>query len=178
MTMDVFEAIARRYSYRGTFTDAPVPRQDLEKIVHAGIQAPSACNAQVATFVIVDDPSLLRQITEIMNRTPCETAKAMIVCITDPQPVYHTMSFPAEDCAAAVENMLLAIEALGYASVWIDGALRAKGRAEQIGALLGVPAARTVRVLLPLGVAAEPGRQRERLPFAKRAFFNRYGGTE
>ena len=51
----------------------------------------------------------------------------MIVCVTDPQPVYHTMSFPAEDCAAAVENMLLAIAALGYATVWIDGALRAEG---------------------------------------------------
>ena len=54
--MDLFEAIARRYSYRGAFSDAPVLRKDLEKIVQAGIHAPSACNAQVATFVIVDDP--------------------------------------------------------------------------------------------------------------------------
>jgi nitroreductase len=112
-----------------------------------------------------------------MNRVPCDTAKAMIVCVTDPQPVYHTISFPAEDCAAAVENMLLAIAALGYASVWIDGALRAHGRAEQIGKLLGVPSGRTVRVLLPLGVAVEPGQQREKLPFAQRAYFNQYGGT-
>ena len=37
--MDVFEAIARRYSYRGAFTDQPVPRDDLRKIVQAGIQA-------------------------------------------------------------------------------------------------------------------------------------------
>ncbi len=175
--MDLFEAIARRYSYRGAFSDAPVLRKDLEKIVQAGIHAPSACNAQVATFVIVDDPKVLRQIAEVMDRAVCHTAKAMIVCVTDPQPVYHTMSFPAEDCAAAVENMLLAIAALGYATVWIDGALRAQGRAEQIGKLLGVPAGRTVRVLLPLGVAAEPGQQREKLPFAQRAFFNHYGAT-
>jgi nitroreductase len=175
--MDLFEAIARRYSYRGAFTDAPVPRKDLEKIVQAGIQAPSACNAQVVTVVIVDDAKLLGQIAAIMNRVPCDTAKAMIVCVTDPQPVYHTISFPAEDCAAAVENMLLAIAALGYASVWIDGALRAHGRAEQIGKLLGVPSGRTVRVLLPLGVAVEPGQQREKLPFAHRAYFNQYGGT-
>ena len=34
------------------------------------------------------------------------------------------MSFGAEDCAAAVANMLLAITAVGYATVWTDGALR------------------------------------------------------
>ncbi len=175
--MDLFEAIDRRYSYRGAFTDAPVPRQDLQKIVQAGIQAPSACNAQVTSFVMVDDPTLLRQIAEIMNRTPCPTAKAMIACVADPQPVYHALSFSAEDCAAAVENILLAIAALGYATVWIDGALRTKERAERIGELLGVPAGKKVRVLLPLGVAAEPGQQREKLPFAQRAYFNHYGST-
>ena len=54
--MEVFEAFARRYSYRGPFTDAPVPREDLRKIVQAGIQAPSGKNEQVVSFVIVDDP--------------------------------------------------------------------------------------------------------------------------
>ena len=37
----------------------PCRGSDLEKIVQAGIQAPSACNEQVASFVIVDDPQLL-----------------------------------------------------------------------------------------------------------------------
>ena len=138
--MDLFDAIAKRYSYRGAFTDAPVPRKDLEKIVQAGIQAPSACNEQVASFVIVDDPALLRQIAEIVDKPVCHTAKAMIVCVADPRPVYADMSFAAEDCAAAVENMLLAITALGYASVWLDGVLRAEDRADRIGRLLGVPA--------------------------------------
>jgi hypothetical protein len=33
-----------------------------------------------------------------------------------------------------------------------------------------------VRILIPVGVAAEPGVQKEKLPFERRAFFNRYGG--
>lgn len=175
--MDLFEAIARRYSYRGEFTDAPVPRSDLQRIVQAGIQAPSACNQQVATFVMVDEPSLLRQIAEILEKPACRTARAMIVCVADPRPVYANIAFPAEDCAAAVENMLLAITALGYATVWLDGVLRVEDRASQIGRLLGIPAGQTVRIVLPIGVAAAPGRQRERLPFERRAWFNRYGGT-
>jgi nitroreductase len=174
--MDLFEAISSRYSFRGEFTAAPVPRGDLERIVEAGIQAPSGCNEQVVSFVIVDDPRLLGQIAEIVDKPVCRSAKAMIVCATDPRPAYGNVSFAVEDCAAAVENLLLAITALGYASVWLDGVLRAEERAARIGRLLGVPAEKTVRVLLPVGVPAEPGRQREKLSFDRRAWFNRYGG--
>ena len=174
--MELFEAIAKRYSFRGPFADVPVPREDLEKIVQAGIRAPSACNEQVVSFVIVDDPELLRQIAAMVNRPVCSTAKAMIACVADSRPVYHGLSFDREDCAAAVENMLLVISALGYASVWLDGVLRLGNVEHRVGRLLGVPEGKTVRILLPIGVAAEPGVQREKLPFEQRAWFNRYGG--
>ncbi|NQU24899.1 MAG: nitroreductase family protein [Candidatus Nealsonbacteria bacterium] len=174
--MDLFEAVERRYSYRGDFTADPVPREDLEKIVQAGIRAPSALNEQVTSFVIVDDPELLGQIAAITEKSVCNTAQAMIVCVTDPKPVFGELSFATEDCAASVENILLATAALGYATVWLDGVLRRDNRAGRIAQLLGVPEGKQVRILLPLGVAAEPGRQKEKLPFARRAWFNRYGG--
>ncbi len=174
--MDVFDAFAKRRSYRGPFTDAPVPREDLRKIVQAGIQAPSGKNEQVVSFAVVDDPELLRQIAAVVGRPACNTAKAMIACVADPRPVFEGFSFDREDSAAAVENMLLAIAALGYASVWLDGVLRINNVAETVGRILGVPAGKTVRILLPIGVPAEPGVQREKLPFEKRAWFNRYGG--
>jgi len=176
--MDLFDAIGRRHSYRGMFTDAPAPRSDLQRIVEAGIQAPSACNEQVVSFVIVDDPQLLGQIAEVLDNKPvCRTARAMIVCVVAPRPVFARTSFAAEDCAAAVENMLLAITALGYAGVWLDGALRSEDRAGRIGRLVGVPEELLVRVLIPLGVPVEPGRQAARLPFDRRAWFNQYGGS-
>ena len=174
--MDLFEAIGQRRSYRGPFTDAPVRREDLRRIVQAGIQAPSAKNEQVVSFVIVDDPQVLEQIRQIIDRPVGQTARAMIVCVTDPRPVLGEISFAAEDCAACVENMLLAITALGYAAVWLDGVLRFDDKAERIGRLLGVPQGRQVRIVLPLGVPAEAGAQKEKLPFGRRAWFNRYGG--
>lgn len=174
--MELFETIAKRHSYRGEFTDAAVPREDLKKIVEAGIRAPSACNEQVASFVIVDDCKLLRQIADILGKPVCQSAKAMIVCVADPRPVYAGISFAAEDCAAAVENMLLAVTALGYAGVWLDGALRTEDRAAKIGRLLGVPPGRIVRIVVPIGVPVEPICQREKLPFNQRAWFNRHGG--
>ena len=174
--MELFEAIEKRHSYRGAFLDAPVPREDLRRIVQAGIQAPSGCNAQTTSFVIVDEPAVLGKLAEIMDRPVVRTAKAVIVCAVSHAPAYGAMSFAAEDCAAAVENMLLAVTALGYASVWLDGALRSERRAERIGELLGVPPDLQVRVLLPLGLPAEPLLPKEKKPFAERAWFNRYGG--
>lgn len=175
--MDVFEAIERRYSYRGAFTDAPVPRSQLEKIVRAGLAAPSGCNAQTTTFVIADDPALLAELRRFHGMQAVQDAKAIIACVIAkrPDPTYGAMHFEIEDCAAAIENMLLAITALGYGSVWIDGHLREESRAEEINRLLGVPPDRTVRVILPVGVPAGEGPRREKKPFAQRAWFNRHG---
>jgi len=176
--MDVFEAIARRHSYRGPFKDRPVPREDLGKIVQAGIQAPSGRNMQTTSFVIVDDPGLVEQIHRMPGGNKAvQGAKAFIVCLIDrrPEAVYEGFSFQVEDCAAAVENMLLAVTALGYATVWIDGWLRVQDRAAEIGRLLGVPENQVIRVVLPIGVPAEEWPQKEKKPFAERAWFNRYG---
>ena len=172
--MDLFKTIAERHSYRGEFEKTPVPREALQKIVDAGIRAPSACNAQTASFVIVDDQAILAQIAGLGDRPCLKTAAAMIVCVADHRAVYGNTSFGAEDCAAAVENMLLAITALGYASVWLDGMLRKDGIAGRIAAILGVPDNLEVRVLLPIGVPKEKGSQRERKAFNERASYNRW----
>lgn len=177
--MDVFEAIAKRHSYRGPFKDQPISREDLRRIVRAGIQAPSGGNRQTTTFVIADDPDLVAAIREMhpTNRA-MQQASAYIACLIDehPEAIYEGHSFQVEDCAAAVENMLLAITALGYATVWIDGWLRVEGRAERIGALRGLPEGKIVRVILPVGVPVEIHQQKEKKPFEERAWFNRYGG--
>ena len=175
--MDLFTAIARRHSYRGPFTAAPVLREDLIKIVQAGIQAPSACNEQVVSFVIIDDPATLRAAAAIIDRPVCNTAPALIVCLVDHRAVYEEFSFAPEDCAACVENMLLAVTALGYASVWLDGVLRRDQRAERLGQLLHAPAKLQVRIVLPLGVPAEAWPQKPKRAFAERAWFNRYGDS-
>ena len=175
--MDLFEAIEKRHSWRGGFLDKPVPRADLKKIVQAGIQAPSGCNAQTTSFVGVDDAALIAEMARVVDKQVVCEARAIIVCLVDHRPVYQGKTFGVEDCAAAVENMLLAVTALGYATVWLDGALRSDGRAKRIAALLGVPDDLEVRVILPLGVPAGQGTQRERKSFAERAWFNRYGDT-
>jgi hypothetical protein len=41
--------------------------------------------------------------------------------------------------------------------------------------MLGLPAGKTIRVLLPIGVPAETWPQKEKMPFEERAWFNAYG---
>ena len=174
--MDVFEAIEKRHSYRGAYTDAPVSRDDLKRIGEAGLKAPSGCNTQTTTFVIVDDPAAMDVLRTTHTMRAVKEAKAFIVCCIakDPKHVYRDHSFEVEDCSAAVQNMLLAAIALGYGTVWIDGALRYDGHAERIDAALGVPADRTARVLLPIGVPVEEGPRKTKMPFEQRAQFNRH----
>ena len=176
--MDLFEAIKKRHCYRGDFNDRVVRREDLLKIVQAGLDAPSGKNCQTTRFVIVDDPQLLEQITQMHpGNKAFQQAKVFIACIIDknPEAIYEGFEFQVEDCAAAVENMLLAITATGYASVWIDGWLRVDGHNETIGKLLGVPETKVVRILLPIGVPADEVKGPKKMPFPERAWFNQYG---
>ena len=173
--MDFFDAIRARYSYRGEFRTGIIPEDTLRRIVQAGLDAPSGCNFQTTEFVVVTDKALVAQIGAVLSKPAIATAPAVIVALCNPEPNLNGVSFWVEDCAAAVENVLLAVAALGYASCWIDGALRREGRAERIGALLAVPPGRVVRILLPIGVPATPGVRKEKKPFEKRAWFNRYG---
>lgn len=173
--MELFEAIRNRYSYRGEFDkNCKVSRDELEKIVTAGVLAPSGKNAQTTEFVIIDDPQKLAELSMVHTNT----ASAMIACIVnrEPIPVYQdTMSFEIEDCSAAVENMLLAITAMGYASVWLDGVLRIDSLAEKVAKVIALPENKIVRVLLPIGKPVKAGQRPEKMPTKKRTSFNTYG---
>lgn len=176
--MDLFDAIAERYSYRGEFQDRPVPQADLRRIVAAGLAAPSGKNAETTRVVVVDDPTLLAEVRTLHpTQRAMQTAQAYLVCVVDrrPEAIYEGYDFQVEDCAALVENMLLAITALGYASVWVDGWLRVHGRAAKIAEILAIPDDKLVRVILPVGVPVGPGPRKDKLPFDSRAWFNGWG---
>lgn len=175
--MDFFDTVARRHCYRGPMDPAPIPRADLTRILEAGCAAPSGKNAQTTTFVVVDDPAVLARIRPLHAQAAWQQAPAMIACITDSAPaaVYHGFSFAVEDCAAAVQTMLLALTALGYASVWVDGAVRLEGRAQALAGILGLPEGKTVRIMLPVGRPLEPAAPPPKKAVGERAWYNAYG---
>ncbi|MCL2050163.1 MAG: nitroreductase family protein [Lachnospiraceae bacterium] len=175
--MNTLDIIKNRTSYRGTFKNEPVPREDLIKIMEAGLAAPSGCNKQTTSLIAVDDPALLDKLFKVIEKETINTAKAMICVLTQRVIAYRDRSFYVQDYAAAIENLLLATVALGYETCWYEGYITdvdAIGR--KMADVLNVPADYELVCFLPIGVALEPITYRDKKPFAERAWFNGFGG--
>jgi len=172
--MDFFEAVKARASYRGLYKSEPVPREDLKKIMEAGLDAPSGCNVQTTSIVAVDDPEMLKAINEAKKRPVGATAPAMIMVLTRRIPSYHGHCYSTQDYSAAIENMLLAITAMGYASCWVEGFVTDDKEINQkISDVLGLKDDLELVCCLPVGVAAEEFKRPEKKPYSERAWFNR-----
>ena len=176
--MDFFDVIESRGSYRGTFTEQPVPEEDIRKILSAGIAAPSGYNFQTTSFAVIRGAQLRSQIAELLPTPATRTAPVMLVAVSE-QKVNEAKGaahfhFDTEDYAAAVENIMLAITALGYAGVWMDGMSRMSGKDAEIARILQVPEGKTVRTVIPFGVPTGPVRQREKKPFDERVVWEHF----
>ena len=171
--MYFFDVVQRRYSHRTEFSDAPVQTEDLRRILEAGLAAPSGKNAQTTTFVVVTNQELKEEIASLLPTPAVKTAPVILVILSEKLPVFHNISFETEDYAAAVENILLAVTALGYATVWMDGLTRWEQKGDAIASLLQVPSGKTVRTILPIGVPLQWGEPKEKKPFSERVYFNR-----
>jgi len=171
--MTVFEAIKNRTSYRGTYKNTVIPRDDLIKIMEAGLAAPSGCNKQTTSLVAVDDADLMRKLHEVIQPKAAETAPAMICVLTQKIIAYRDRCFNVQDYSAAIENMLLAIVEFGYESCWYEGHVTdidAIGR--KMADILGVPDDYELVCFLPVGIAAQPLNYIKKKPFGERAWFN------
>ena len=171
--MNTLEAIAARKSYRGPYLPNPVPREDLVKILEAGCAAPSGCNKQTTSFIAVDDPEILKKFSEIIGSTTSRTCPAMICVLTRKIIAYDDRTFYIQDYSAAIQNMLLAIADLGYATCWYEGRATGPDRIGwQMQQLLGVPEEYELVCFLPVGIPENPLKCVPKLPLEERAWFN------
>ena len=177
--MNTLEAIAARKSYRGPYLSTPVPREDLVKILEAGCAAPSGCNKQTTSFIAVDDPEILKKFSEIIGSTTSRTCPAMVCILTRKIIAYDDRTFYIQDYAAAIQNTLLAIADLGYASCWYEGRATGPDRIGwQMQQILGVPEEYELVCFLPVGVPENPLKCVPKLPLEDRAWFNGFEKTE
>ncbi|MEN6368681.1 MAG: nitroreductase [Thermotogota bacterium] len=149
--MNALEGIASRRSIR-RFVDRPVPRETVEAILRAGIQAPSGKNRQPWRFVVVSEDQratmvkILRDsVAEAKRRGESAGSAEGTALIMSQAPVtvfvfnsegtdpWVTRSVDqafqelvdVQSVGAAIENMLLAAQELGLGSLWIADVLYA-----------------------------------------------------
>jgi len=171
--MTTFDAIKARTSYRGKYKNTPVSKDDLKKIMDAGLAAPSGCNTQTTSLIAVDDPELLAKLRNVVELEFVVSAPAMICVLTQYINSYRDRCFSVQDYSAAIENMLLAIVDLGYQSCWVEGQITdADAIGRKMADILGVPEDYDLICFLPVGVADEPIRFPKKKAFDERAWFN------
>ena len=177
--MNTLETMAARHSYRGAYLNTPVSREDLIRILEAGCAAPSGCNMQTTSFIAVDDPDVLAKLHALFRKPLGVTAPAMICVLSRKLPAYHGRYYHVQDYSAAIENLLLAITDLGYASCWVEGYVTDEHEiGRKMADLLGVPEDYDLVAYLPVGIPAEEIRAVRKKPLAERAWFNSFGKTE
>ena len=111
--MELFDLLAARRSGR-PYTEQPVSRQDLEKIVKAGLMAPSSKNLHSTEFLVVEDRGILKAMAHCKPRFGQMLEQAPAATVVMGRVESHAW---VED--ASVAMMLQAAE-LGLGSCWVQ----------------------------------------------------------
>jgi nitroreductase len=120
-----------------------IPNADMDKIIAAGIRAPSASNRQPWLVTVVSTPALT---AKLMNNLP--EGNVLVIVSSDSDSREHFL-----DCALAIENIYLAAQALGYGSrIYVGPVSRVNGSLKKE---LGIPQERSVVAIIRVGRLAE-----------------------
>ncbi|MFH1216309.1 MAG: nitroreductase family protein [Pseudomonadota bacterium] len=131
MTHAVLDAIQSRRSIR-EFTEEDVSQSDLREIVRAGIWAPSGLNNQPWRFVVITDDGMRKKLAGTTHYSHIVlAARALIGVYLDTEAMYDEVK-DHQSAGACIQNMLLAVEALGLGAVWLGQILKNKNQVNDI----------------------------------------------
>lgn len=139
--MDVFSCIATRHSTR-KFKEEPVPQGVLDKVIEAGRQAPSGKHKNQSRFIVIRKKEVLQELIALVQQ---EFAKMEVTPENDDNfggairaakkggyvfmynaPVLIVVANKRDygnkyaDVSCAMQNMMLAANALDLGSCWIN----------------------------------------------------------
>ena len=139
--MDVFSCIVTRHSTR-KFKEEPVPQEVLDKVIEAGRQAPSGKHKNQSRFIVIRKKEVLQEIIALVQQ---EFAKMEVTPENDDNfggairaakkggyvfmynaPVLIVVANKRDygnkyaDVSCAMQNMMLAANALDLGSCWIN----------------------------------------------------------
>lgn len=151
--MEALEAIHTRRSVRKYQVDS-IPEDLVQKILAAAMGAPSACNAQPWHFVVITDRKLLEAIPQVNAYAAMAVHAPLAILVCGDLTLEISPGYWIVDCAAAVQNLLLAAHAVGLGAVW-TGVCPREERIEGFRRLLNLPEHVVPHSLIVLGYPAE-----------------------
>ena len=148
----VIKTILNRKSVR-QFSEKKVEKAKIDLLLRAGMSAPSARNRQPWKFIVVDEKDLLKTLGMELPyaRMLINAPLGIVVCGDIRNKEDRTaQSFWIQDCAATVENILIAVEALGLGAVW-TGCYPRQERADTVIKHLNIPEGIIPLCVIPIG---------------------------
>ena len=136
---ETIKTIHQRKSVRH-FTNKEVTKEQLEAIVRAGMAAPTAINAQPWQFLVVTDKDLKAKYAEGNRQADMINSCQALVVVCGDMTIGNERSraYWDQDCSAATENILLAVESLGLGAVW-TGVYPGEDRIKLVKERFGLP---------------------------------------
>ena len=180
--MDFLELVSSRQSVRGFDSERAVEKEKLERIVEIARLAPSACNAQPWSFVIVDEPELKNQIADATSSRVLGmnhfTKQAPVHLLLVEEKVnissgiggwIKKKDYAQMDLGIVAAHIVLAAQAEGLGTCivgWFDE--------DKVKDLLHIPSSKRVWLDIVIGYSSQPLRKKSRKPMDKVLSFNRY----
>jgi nitroreductase len=162
----VLNAIRNRRSIR-QYSDQRVTAEDVLTVLEAGRWAPSGLNNQPWRFVVVRDVARKNEVAEQSRyRKIIQNAPVIITVFLD-----HEVSYDrVKDCqaiGACLQNMGLAVHALGLGGVWLGEILKNK---DQVREILRVPSTFELMAVIAIGHPRHRNQESNRKPLSELIF--------
>ena len=119
--MDVFKAIANRYSVRGYRPD-DIDDATLRKVLEAGRSAPTAANRQPVRVIVIRTKGREEELSRVYARRWFTQAPLVLAVIAVPGEAWRRMDgkpYDEVDATIVMDHMVLAATALGLGTCWI-----------------------------------------------------------
>jgi nitroreductase len=174
--METFDCIRTRRSIR-KYEKRELEFDKVTKILEAASKAPSAGNLQAYRFILVTDREKIDALPDMCSDQywMIEAQAVIIVCEDIERIEAHyglrgQRLYAIQDCAAAVQNILLAAHDLELGACWI-------GSFEEdfVADLFGVPTSARVQAIVTLGYPAQEPDPKTEETLDTMVYFNEYG---
>lgn len=152
----VYNNLLTRVSVR-KYVQQPIARTMLDKIVRAGLSAPSAGNKQPWQVLVIDDCTQLQIMADsLSSNIDFASAGAVLVVCGDLARTFEGegRDYWVQDASAMTENMLLAAHGFGLGAVW-TGVYPISDRVQRVHQVLTLPENIVPLCVIAMGWPAE-----------------------
>ncbi|MCD6440565.1 MAG: nitroreductase family protein [Candidatus Marinimicrobia bacterium] len=167
--MNFLELVQKRQSTR-KYSSRPVDRKLIDQCIEAARLAPSARNTQPWSFIVIDDPKRIAELSEkafsgIYKSTGFAGEAPVLIVVITKKTDYITrlgaqirnVKYSLIDIGIACEHLILQAEELGLGTCWL-GWFNAK----QVKKVLKLPRSTQIDILISLGYPHESTKQRRK----------------